>query len=134
MRFQFRLRSVLELRQRERDRKQQSVADARARLAKQITERDRLHDLRSAVIEDLRVMKSGGPWHVDQTILLQHHADHLGAEFALAEAAIIKGQADLETSLTLLVAANRSVRALEKLAERQFAEHQASLAKSAARG
>ena len=131
MRFRFRLNSVLALRQRERDIKQQLVARARADLAKLISDRDRLSDARRAVMDSLRILNGDSRWDVDQVIHRQRHATQLGTELNLAEAAIIDGRADLQTCLMQLVAVNQAVAALEKLAERRFAEHQESLAKSA---
>lgn len=134
MKFHFRLKSVLATRMREREQKQQSVAEARARLEKQVMNRDRLDGLRATAMQELRVMNDDANWDVDQVIFRQHHVDRLANELRAAEAAILKAQLELQSGLAQLLAADQSVRALEKLEERRFLEHERFLAKSIARG
>lgn len=134
MRFQFGLQSVLALRQRETDLHQQSVMKARAHLEAQIRDLENLAKLRRATIDELRMMNDGGSCEVGQVIDRLRHAGQLNEELALAEAMVRTAEADLDLRRHKLLAAKQSVQALEKLAERQFVQHQKSLARSAARG
>jgi hypothetical protein len=130
MGFQFRLKAVLAIRLRERELKQRSVAVARADLAKQLMNRDRLHGVRITAMSELRMMNDGANWNADQAIVRQRHVDQLANELVAAEAAIAKGQMDLQECLAQLLAADQSVRMLEKLQDKRSAEYEEFLAKS----
>jgi len=133
MAFHFRLQTVLKVRQRERDLQQQSVARARACHAKCVADRELIASDRTIVMDELRRFNEGETWTLDQVLHRQRHAEQLGQALELAEVTVVESSSQLQNSLERLVIANQSVQALERLAERQFAEYQDFQAKSAAR-
>jgi len=133
MSFHFRLQTVLKVRQRERDVQQQLVAKARTVHAKCIADRNLLASHRETVIGELRSLNEQEAWSLDQVLHRQRHAEQLGHALAIAEATVVDASFQLESGIERLVIADQSVRALERLAERQFAEYQDRKTKSAAR-
>ena len=133
MAFQHRMQAILRIRQNERDLQQQSVVAARDCHALLVAEQGRLAKDRVAILKTLRRLNDGEGLDVGQVLNLRRHAEQLVQELAISQANIVKAEADLRSCLAHLVVASQSVRVLERLVERQTAEHEASVAKAAAR-
>ncbi len=132
MTFQFRLQAVLTIRRRERDLLKPYLAIASESYAICVAERDSLVKQRSSVTSEIRRNNDETQWSLDQIIDRQRHSDQLGEAVANADVAVEVAAARLEDCRKQLIAADQSVRILEKLSERQFAEFQTGEAKSAA--
>lgn len=133
MGFQFRLKSILMLRQRERDLQEQFVAKCQTDLEKCIVKRNELSDAKQAVYEQIRLINESAVCDVLQMIHRQRYSDQLANELVLAEAEIHRAETDLEKCRRELLTAIQSVRALEKLSERRFVEYQQTQATLLAR-
>ena len=119
----FRLECILRMRLQERSIQQQAVASASGDVADQRASRDRIAERRGAVIQEIRVLNDGLQWKVDQ--VAPHHCqiEQLARELLGAEAQISAAEATLRHAMKQLLLADQSVRALEKLAERQMRIH-----------
>lgn len=124
MPFQFRLQAVLNLRQQQRDLCQLSVANARETHDRCVERLNNLASHRQAVMEDLRRMNDEAQWTTDLVMHHQRHASQLGEAIKLATTAIAEALSQLRSCREQLLAADQAVRALEKLAERRFADYQ----------
>jgi flagellar export protein FliJ len=131
--FQFRLQAVLRVRQHERETQRQAVAAARACEAEQTAARDLLVDERADVIRELRQINDGEGWTIGQVIDRRRHAEQLGQLLSQAGLTIVAARSRVASSLQHLIAADQSVKVLERLAERQRIEFQQSQARSEAR-
>ncbi len=129
MSFQFRLQSVLKLRQHERDVQRQLFAAASDLRTAKIAERNWLMEDRIAVLNELRSMNDDHSWPVAQVVHRQRHAEQLLRELAIAEADVVEADAQLEICLNRLILADRAVRGLERLEERQLADYQITQAR-----
>ena len=124
MSFQFRLHSVLKLRQQQRDVERQSVALAKLVHAENVAKQSELTSIRRAAIDELRVCNDGDAWKADWVASRQRHAEQLQEALVLAEAAVAEAESQLQWKLKRLVASNQAVRVLEQLCERQYSEFQ----------
>jgi flagellar export protein FliJ len=122
MTFQFRLESVLKLRQHERERQRQSVTLARQRHAEFTAKRDDITQARLAVIKELRQMNRDDVWAVEQIHLRQNHVEILNQDLLDAESDVVRAESDLAECLKRLISADQAASALERLAELQRAE------------
>ena len=122
MTFQFRLESVLKLRQHERERERQSVTLARNIHVESSAKRDGITQRRLAVISELRQMNRDNVWVVDQIQLRQNHIEILNQDLFNAEADLAKAESHLAECLQRLISADKAASALERLAEIQRAE------------
>ena len=132
MAFQFRLRTVLKVRQLERDQQRQVVSNARACLTKVVADRDRLVDGRMIVIDELRRLNDSEVWDINHVLDRQRHTAQLGQALAATEFTLTKAKTQLEAAITRLVEADQLVKALERISERQLAEYEVSQLKLAA--
>ena len=122
MPFQFRLESVLKLRQHQREQERQSVVLSRERHAEFAAKSDAIRQKRLAVINELRQMTQDDVWVVDQVHLRQNHLEILNQDLLNAEADIARAESHLAECLNRLIAADQAACALERLAELQRAE------------
>ena len=133
MPFQFRLESVLKLRQLERERQRQSVTFARLRHAEFAAKRDAITEARLAVIDELRQMNRDDAWIVDQVHLRQNHIEILNRDLLNAETDVARAESNLAECLKRLIAADQAACVLERLAELQRAEFHKNEARIEAR-
>ncbi len=133
MMFQFRLESVLKLRQYERERQRQSVVLARERHAEFAAKRDAISQSRLAVIKELRQMNRDDVWVVDQVNLRQNHIEILNQGLLNAEADVVRAESQLAECLKRLISADQAACALERLAELQRTEFHKNEARIEAR-
>ena len=133
MQFQFRLESVLKLRQHERERQRQSVTLARQKHAEYTAKRDDITQSRLAVIKELRQMNRDDVWVVDQVNLRQNHIEILNQDLLNVEADIARADSHLAECLKRLISADQAACALERLAELQRAEFHKNEARIEAR-
>ena len=122
MLFQFRLESVLKLRQREREHERQSAAFARKRHAEFIARRDTIVQKRLSVISELRQMTCAEVWVSDHVQRRQSHIEILNQDLLRAEVDVAIAETQLAECLKRLISADQAARALERLAELQSAE------------
>lgn len=126
MSFRFRLQSVLKLRLAARDERRKALADA---LRAESIVREQIETLKREMEESresARAAASPGRVEVDRLLSLNRHELLLGANIKSLEMQRLKIAEELERRRLALVEADRDVKALEKLRERQ--EREAALA------
>ena len=133
MMFQFRLESVLKLRQLERERERQTVARARCRHAEATEKKEALGQARLEVVSELRRMNLGEVWFIDQIQSRQSHIEILDQELLKADAEVARMELHLAECLKRLISADQAACALERLAELQRAEFHKNEARIEAR-
>ena len=157
MTFQFRLSTVLKVREYERNLHRQSVSMARETHSQCLADCHCIASERTALLAELRELNDGdsmpegwrvigGGWRaelrepndgkslpLDKIALRQRHAEQLRLQLEMAEIAADDAARNLERCLKSLILANRSVQVLEHLAERQLAEFAKSEARAEAR-
>ena len=133
MTFHFRLESVLKLRQHERERERQIVAQARRRHGEVTSKKEAIAQARFEVISELRQMKLDDIWVVDQIQSRQCHIEILNQELRRAEADIASAELLLAECLKRLISADQAACSLERLAELQRTEFHRIEAKNEAR-
>ncbi len=127
--FQFRLESLLKLRVADRDERRQQLAEAYT--AKQILEErsrqlaDELGDLKGQV----RQASLPGQLNVDRLLVTHRYELMLLARSKQLEQQTQQISEEIERRRLALVEADRQVRVLEKLRERQWQDHQQRLQK-----
>ena len=122
MAMEFRLQSVLKIRQQARDLLQKAVLTRRADHAKALQDRDALGKLRATIIDELRCLNENPDWDVAAVSQRQQYAEDLADALIKADLAIDFAFNELDSSLQKLVSADQAVRALELLKEKQIAE------------
>ena len=122
MAFQFRLQSVLKVRQQDRDLQRQTVMTARRVVADAFSKRDQLAKARDAVINDIRSLNAGEEWDQQKIAQARRYADDLAFAISEAEADIAMATSKLDASIRGLVLADQAAQSLERLAESQIAE------------
>ncbi|UCG16766.1 MAG: flagellar export protein FliJ [Phycisphaerales bacterium] len=122
-RFQFRLEAVLKVRKRKRDEARRIVADRQRRIGR-IAERITAcrNGIGEAVEESRRVQHATAP---DVTALRRYRSYIAAMDRAIGDAEIaMSGERDrLREEQRQLARANKEVKAIEKLRERQLARH-----------
>jgi flagellar export protein FliJ len=116
-----RLQVVLRIYRSQRDLRQQSVVAARDYHAKIVAEQNRLVEERQSLICDLRNLNGAYGLDVGKILNLQRHAEQLGQELQKSESAVAETAERVSASLAELLIADQSVRAIERLIERQAA-------------
>lgn len=124
MGFQFRLQSVLNLRQQSRDLKRQEVIEQREAYANAVSIRDSREGDRASVLKNLKSLQSDEIWDVAAITQCLRYAETLADELIKADQTVSELLSQLNFSLQTLISADQSVRALELLAEKQQAEFQ----------
>lgn len=122
MAMEFRLQSVLKIRQQARDLLQQAVLTRRADHAKALQNRDSLAKLRSTIIDELRCLNENPDWDVAAVSQRQQYAEELTDALFKADLAIDIALTELDSFLQKLVSADQAVKSLELLNEKQIAE------------
>jgi flagellar FliJ protein len=119
-RFRFRLAPVLNLSESARDDRRASLAEAmraEAILAEQIeAKRQEI----AALVRELTVARAAGKVNVERVIQGQRYEALLRAELAMLQDQARKVAAEVERRRELLVAADRDVRVLEQLRDKQL--------------
>ena len=126
MSFQFSLQSVLKTRQSERDELRQAVAILERDHAKVVEQGESLLALRDEVLRELRCMNDGEAWKSDHVASRHRYCEHLGREILQVNAAISLAKKRWNNGLKELIAVDQSVKALERLADRQRAAYRQS--------
>ena len=78
-------------------------------------------------------MNEGDGLDVRQVLNLQRHGEQLGQEMSLLQVTVAQAAEHVETCFAELVKASQTVRAIEILVERQVADDEAVLERTAAR-
>ena len=133
MTFQFRLSTVLKVREYERNLHRQSVSMARETHSQCLADCHCIASERTALLAELRELNDGDSLPIDKIANRRRHAEQLSHQLELAEIAADDAARNLERCLKSLILANRSVQVLEHLAERQLAEFAKSEARAEAR-
>lgn len=127
-RFKFRLNSLLRLREQSREQAQLVLAEALRRVDDiERRQADIQHDLNDL---EQHMRSSAKKTSVDVDRLLDGHRHQLSLEARMAELDRAMGEAcdEVERCRLKLVDADRDVKVLEKLHEKQLAEHQRQIA------
>jgi flagellar export protein FliJ len=121
--FHFKLSSLLTHRERERDRCRQALAAALA--AEQVLQRQQqsVDTQRTIQIDELRQLTKREHVDVVRWAARRTHADQLTQEIQALDSRRILAQQHIENARRDLTHADQEVKALEKLAEKQAAEH-----------
>jgi len=122
--YRFRLQTLLRLRIAARDQRRAELAKALRAEQLLYEEQERLQEERSDVAQNGRQLKSPGQANVDS--LLNHHRYEvlLGLKTRQLAAQTAEVQAETERRRQALVEADRDVKVLEKLRDRQAATYQ----------
>jgi flagellar protein FliJ len=123
MPFHFRLETLLRLRQAERDQRRADLAKALRAEALLQSERQRLGGEQAGVANDTRRLKAPGAANIDGLMQAHRYERVLVAHQQQLAAQLAQVQAEAERRRLALVEADRQVRVLEKLRERQAASH-----------
>jgi flagellar export protein FliJ len=129
MTIQFRLQSILKLRQYKRELERLSVASARKNHAELLAKRDDISQKRHELICELRQMNQNEVWIVDQIGSRQRHIEILNQQLLIANTMIEKAESNVAECLARLISADQAATALERLANRNFADFQGKQAK-----
>ena len=119
--FQFRLQTVLRLRLAERDQRRSELAKALRAEEVLLAEERSLVDQQVAVAERARELKSPGAADVDALLQTHRYEVVLAAQRRQLAQQIVQVQQEIERRRSALMEADRGVRVLEKLRERQAA-------------
>jgi len=121
--FKFRLQPLLRLRIAERDQRRAELAKAIRAEEMLRGELRKLGDERAEAVQRGRKLKSPGSANVDALLQTHRYERVLAAQSRQLETQITQVQAEAERRRLVLVEADRQVRVLEKLRERQAAAH-----------
>ena len=126
-RFQFRLATLLRIREHERQQRQTELAQALE--AERIIQQqvDEIAAEIALAKDKARRLASPGEIPVDQLLEQQRYGLHLLLQSAAAAEKLGQVRAEAERRRAILVDANRQVRVLEKLREKQSAAFEAAL-------
>jgi len=131
--FHFRLKPLQRLREQTRDAAQRDLAEARARAAQlQRQEADLKNELQG-LEEHMRGAVNKNELDIDRVMDGHRHQLSLQARLAELDKAMTEARQQVEECRTKLVAADRQVKVLEKLHERQLAAHQRRMAQAEAK-
>lgn len=133
MAFQFRLQILLNVRQNEREQRQRAVAVVRGQLADAIQTHSEWSTQRAEISDSLRILNNSEEWEANQVRQLQLRAEQLATQLRSVKARIAEAETELANRHQELLRADQSVRALERLAERQLAEYVLAQTHTAAR-
>lgn len=127
--FEFRLQSVLRLREHQREQRQMELANAYKRLREIQTSQSSVHREIQELV--LHMRSHNNKENVDVDRLLDGHRYQLALKARLAEIAQAMGEAsdEVERCRRNLIEADRQVKVLEKLHEKQLDEHRQRLAR-----
>lgn len=126
-RFQFRLATLLRIREHERQQRQAELAQA---LEAEHIMQQQVDGIAAEIAQAKEVRRrltAPGALAVDQVVEQQRYGLHLLLQSASAAEKLGQVKAEAERRRAILVDANRQVRVLEKLRERQSTAHEASL-------
>jgi flagellar protein FliJ len=129
MSFRFRLDTLLRLRMAERDQRRADLAKALRAEEMLGGERSRLEDEQHQIAERTRLLKAPGEANVDALLHAHRYERVLVAQHQQLASQLAQIEAEVQRRRQVLVEADRQVRVLEKLRERQAAAHRANEAK-----
>lgn len=128
MSFQFSLQSVLKTRQTERDELRQAVAMLERNHSSAVQQAESIQELWDGVVQELRLLQGEAELPSEQVVTRQRYSEQLGRELLQAQAVVAVAKRKWTNALKDLVAVDQTVKALEKLADRQRASyHQTTL-------
>jgi len=122
--FNFRLESLLKLRKYERDVRQQRLVEKLAEDQQLLDQRNRLEQAREQVLEELRQLQQARVVKVEQAAARRYYAGRLLAVILEVERQRQLLKQEIERRRRELAEAEKKVKVLEKLKEKQRAEHQ----------
>ena len=131
--FRFRLAAVLKHRETLRDTARVAVGTARAARDGAAANVERARTDRTATADELRTLSATGRLDVDALAARRLHAGRQNADLAAASRSLAEADAALATARTALDTADRNVRALEKLRDRDRAAFAAKERRAAER-
>jgi hypothetical protein len=121
--FVFKLDAVLQYRRHQRDLCRQFLAEALSQEQVLIARQEHLESLRAIQIDEIRQLTSNQVVDIGRTVARRRHARQLTAEIILIERHRRDAARETQARRQDLIGKNQRVCALEKLAERQAAEH-----------
>lgn len=122
-RFRFRLEPLLRLRETERDRRRRELGEALALEAKLRGESASLDNRRGEQLDALREMTRQGLVDVDRILEARRYTSLLQAEIQVTQAQLEAVGQETERRRRALIEADRAVKILEKLRDRQSLRH-----------
>lgn len=125
MSFRFRLETLLRLRMAERDQRRADLAKALRAEAMLQAEQARLQGEQQGQVNTSRQLKAPGAANVDALLQSHRYERVLEAQSKHVASQLAQVQTEVERRRQVLVEADRQVRVLEKLRERQAAAYQA---------
>lgn len=131
--FEFKLKSVLKLRQYRRDLCRQLLAQILSDDAALIAERQRHERNRQVQLEELKAIGASGSVNVDRTSARRYFCGQLTVAMRIVDQRREIVAQQLEMCRKALIRADQEVKSLEKVEETQRAEFQYENEKSAAR-
>jgi flagellar biosynthesis chaperone FliJ len=124
MPFPFRFETVLRVREAERDRCRQALAEEQQRDALLSAERDRVTTERLAALDELRLAHQRKGLPVERELARRQYVDQLAAEITRLTKALNEASAMVALRRMELLESDTAVKALEKLAGRHSADCQ----------
>ena len=121
--FEFRLQSVLRVREAERDEKRSQLAEAYHVEQVLKGQASQLSDELADVQQEIRNRSKPGQIDVDHLLASHRHAIAVRAQQAQLAAQMEQVQTEIQRRRTLLVEADKQVRVLEKLRQRRLQQH-----------
>ena len=125
--FRFRLETLLRVRISERDQRRADLAKALRAEQLLLAEQARLREQQAAAQERGRALKAPGAANVDAILETHRYELVLIAQIGQLASQLTQVQAECERRRQALVEADRQVRVLEKLRDRQAAAHKSAL-------
>lgn len=120
--FQFKLEPLLRYRRHRRDLCRQMLAEILADEHRLILQRSRLDRARAEQLEEMKELARSARLDIDRTAARRYHAGYLLAETRQLERSRELIQQQIDLCRRALVLADRDVKVLERLKERQYAE------------
>lgn len=121
-RFQFKLQTLLDIRRGNRDQYRQILAQVLSRDAELVEERKRLEQHRTDQLGELRQLNDAGELDVDASAARRFFAGQLTGSMANVDHQRGVVAEQLEMCRKALIEADRAVKALENLEEKQLSE------------
>ena len=120
MAFQFRLQSVLQAHQNQRDQQQQSVRLSKHQLSLVSERRDQIANSRDQVLEELRSLNASDLLNVEMAKQYRRYAEELALALSQADADVSLATQKLHEATTRLIDADQSLKKFEHLLGKEF--------------
>ncbi|MBW3543460.1 MAG: flagellar export protein FliJ [Planctomycetes bacterium] len=131
--FTFRLQSLLKYRRHRRDLRRQLLAQVQADLRRLRDDARRLEQAREKQLNELRELSAPGAVDIDRAAARRYHAGRLQGEIFMRERQQLAVAAQVEMCRQALVQADREVRVLERLEDRQREDYRVEAERRATR-